>query len=263
MREETEQKMLSKLLFIILLLTISLSHCNRLTKNDKNKDQEKHEKKHHKKDEIIGKDDSHGEDERENVIKEVVKKSVESLGGQNPFKHDENHLVAELTVKISKDIKGAVEFEENNSFLSKYAPALCNLKLCSKKLKVSGQIVGLTPGKHGLHIHEYGDLSDGCDSIGQHFNPGNNKHGGPGHPKYKRHIGDLGNIVADNEGIAKFSFSIEDTSIVEGDTAIVGRALAIHSEPDDLGRGNNQFSKINGNSGSAIACGVIGFGPKV
>ena len=36
---------------------------------------------------------------------------------------------------------------------------------------VEGTIDGLTPGMHGLHVHECGDLSSGCDSTGEHFNP--------------------------------------------------------------------------------------------
>ena len=34
-----------------------------------------------------------------------------------------------------------------------------------------------------LHIHEYGDTSDGCRSLGGHFNPTKKKHG--------QHAGDI------------------------------------------------------------------------
>ena len=36
---------------------------------------------------------------------------------------------------------------------------------------VEGTIDGLSPGMHGLYVHECGDLSRGCDSTGDHFNP--------------------------------------------------------------------------------------------
>ena len=32
---------------------------------------------------------------------------------------------------------------------------------------------------HGFHVHEYGDLSQGCDSVGLHFNPLGVTHGSP------------------------------------------------------------------------------------
>ncbi|ROT75128.1 copper/zinc superoxide dismutase isoform 1 [Penaeus vannamei] len=36
---------------------------------------------------------------------------------------------------------------------------------------IQGTITGLSPGLHGFHIHEFGDLSDGCRTIGSHYNP--------------------------------------------------------------------------------------------
>lgn len=37
-------------------------------------------------------------------------------------------------------------------------------------VSIVGQITGLTPGKHGFHIHEL-PITNGCDSTGGHFNP--------------------------------------------------------------------------------------------
>jgi copper chaperone for superoxide dismutase len=44
---------------------------------------------------------------------------------------------------------------------------------------IDGTIDGLKPGLHGFHIYSSGDLSQGCDSIGDHYNPYNAPHGGP------------------------------------------------------------------------------------
>ena len=68
-------------------------------------------------------------------------------------------------------------------------------------VRIVADIDGLKPGQHGFHIHEFGDCSaPDATSAGGHFNPTNKKHGCPGSPEH--HVGDLGNIDADNTGHA-------------------------------------------------------------
>lgn len=41
-------------------------------------------------------------------------------------------------------------------------------------VRITGRITGLSPGKHGFHVHKYGDIfSRGCYSTGPHYNPFN------------------------------------------------------------------------------------------
>jgi len=38
--------------------------------------------------------------------------------------------------------------------------------------KIAFSVKGLNPnGKHGVHIHEFGDLTQGCATAGPHYNP--------------------------------------------------------------------------------------------
>lgn len=34
---------------------------------------------------------------------------------------------------------------------------------------VTMNITGLTPGKHAVHVHSYGDITNGCNSTGPHM----------------------------------------------------------------------------------------------
>lgn len=117
---------------------------------------------------------------------------------------------------------------------------------------IDGTLDGLSPGPHGLHIHELGDITDGCKSVGKHYNPYSKIHGG--RDDIFRHVGDLGNIIANKSGRAAFRF--EDKLVKVSD--IIGRSLVVTAEEDDLGKGNNERSRIDGNSGDGrLACGII------
>nr|UYG55616.1 superoxide dismutase 4 [Geocoris pallidipennis] len=121
--------------------------------------------------------------------------------------------------------------------------------------KISGVVEGLTPGKHGFHIHEKGDVSMGCASTLGHYNPFKKQHGAP--TDENRHVGDLGNIEADSRGIASFTMTDKWVQL-SGAYSVVGRAIVIHSDEDDLGKGGHPDSLTTGHAGSRVACGVIG-----
>ncbi|KAF9013239.1 superoxide dismutase [Cyathus striatus] len=121
---------------------------------------------------------------------------------------------------------------------------------------ISGEVRGLNASaRHGFHVHQYGDLSNGCTSAGPHFNPFNKTHGAPW--AATRHVGDLGNIDSDEEGVA--TINMQDSLIsLMGERSILGRAVVVHTGTDDLGLGGNDESLRTGNAGSRAACGVIG-----
>ncbi|XP_068241764.1 superoxide dismutase [Cu-Zn]-like isoform X2 [Palaemon carinicauda] len=121
---------------------------------------------------------------------------------------------------------------------------------------IEGEILNLTPGLHGFHIHELGDLSGGCASAGGHYNPYKKTHGAPAHRV--RHIGDLGNILADSQGRAYVNITDPLVSLV-GPRSVLGRAVVVHSGEDDLGLGGDEGSLKTGNAGGRVACGIIGY----
>jgi Cu-Zn family superoxide dismutase len=116
-------------------------------------------------------------------------------------------------------------------------------------VKVVADVDNLTPGKHGFHVHEFGDCSahDGS-SAGGHFNPTGKKHGGPDSPE--RHMGDLGNLEADQNGHAHYERVDAELSL-DGPNSIVGHSLVVHADEDDL------TTQPTGNSGARVACGPI------
>jgi len=120
---------------------------------------------------------------------------------------------------------------------------------------VNGQLTGLKQGLHGFHIHEFGDNTNGCISAGPHFNPDKKEHGGP--TDAERHVGDLGNVEANAEGIAKINIHDKQISLT-GPNSILGRTVVVHADPDDLGKGGHELSKTTGNAGGRLACAVIG-----
>lgn len=118
------------------------------------------------------------------------------------------------------------------------------------KVKIVGDIEGLTPGKHGFHVHEFGDCSakDGA-SAGGHFNPKSSPHAS--HESSPRHVGDLGNIEAGADG--KVHIDLTDSMMkLDGDSSIIGRGVIVHGQPDDL------KSQPAGNAGPRQACAAIG-----
>ena len=67
-----------------------------------------------------------------------------------------------VLVGDKSNVKGIIKFSQINH-----------------KVKINYHIEGLSNGLHGFHVHEYGDLTDGCTSSCSHFNPFNVEHGGP------------------------------------------------------------------------------------
>jgi Cu-Zn family superoxide dismutase len=142
-------------------------------------------------------------------------------------------VVAVLVPTQGNDVRGTVKFTK--------VPG---------GVRVVADISGLKPGEHGFHIHEFGDASsaDGM-AAGGHFNPAAAAHGAPS--AAVRHAGDLGNIKADAAGRATLDY-VDTKLSLDGAASIVGRAVVVHANPDDL------TTQPTGNAGGRVAVGVIG-----
>ncbi|MEJ2368058.1 MAG: superoxide dismutase family protein [Acidobacteriota bacterium] len=111
-------------------------------------------------------------------------------------------------------------------------------------------ITGISPGLHGIHIHEKGDCSTpDFSSAGGHFNPSGTAHGGPDSEVH--HAGDLGNIEIGPDGIGHLELTSRILTVEEGPDCVVGRAVIVHAGPDNL------ISQPSGDSGPRIACGLV------
>lgn len=154
----------------------------------------------------------------------------------NQLTEAQQTLTAVCVLEHSDTVKGTVLFKQMPG-----GPTL-----------IVGKISGLEPGAHGFHIHQYGDLSKGCESAGAHYDPDSVDHG----DLNQGHVGDLGNVEADQNGIAEFEIVANRVDLV-GERSVVGRAVVVHADPDDLGQGGNAESLKTGNAGNRLACGVI------
>lgn len=141
-----------------------------------------------------------------------------------------NKAVAVVNPIGESEVRGTVKFETSEDGVS-----------------VTAVLSGLEEGNHGFHIHQYGDCTapDGT-SAGGHFNPGGNEHNSP--EAINRHMGDMGNIIANPNGEASLYY-IDGAITID---QIIGRGIIVHAGEDDLS------SQPSGAAGSRIACGVIG-----
>ena len=107
-----------------------------------------------------------------------------------------------------------------------------------KCMHIRGLIQGLSPGLHGMHIHEFGDGSSSeenqenrCMATGGHYY------------NEKSDIGDLGNIKAGDDGTAHVDICNKNVHTIYS-TSVIGRSVVVHAGP-------------NGDAGRRVGCGVI------
>ncbi|MBL0310621.1 MAG: superoxide dismutase family protein [Bacteroidetes bacterium] len=154
-----------------------------------------------------------------------------------PSKEDKGTLkaVANIMAKSNSNVAGTVTFTQTGDLVTMVA-----------------DISGLTPGNHAIHIHANGDCSaaDGS-SAGGHWNPTNVNHGKWGTAPF--HLGDIGNIMADSNGVGTYSRETDLWCIhcADANKDITGKSIIIHAGVDDFS------SQPAGAAGARIGCGEI------
>jgi len=122
-------------------------------------------------------------------------------------------------------------------------------------VKVVVKVEHLTPGEHGIHIHNVGKCEGPAfTTAGGHFNPTSAHHGVNNAETPHPHLGDLANLNVEKNGKASASFLISGVTLGDGANSLFhegGTSLVIHAKADDL------KSDPSGNSGDRIACGVV------
>lgn len=167
-------------------------------------------------------------------------------------KENRNNQIAQLDTSILKQ-RSEIKVSQAQAIIRPLGDNSIQGKvtftLVSDGVKIVADIDGLTPGEHGFHVHEFGECSgkDGA-TAGAHFNPTKSPHGGP--DSSERHVGDLGNLVADHNGHAHYE-KVDKLIQLQGKNSILGRSIIIHADKDDY------VTQPAGASGAKIGCGVI------
>lgn len=118
--------------------------------------------------------------------------------------------------------------------------------------RIKAEVSGLSAGRHGFHIHTYGDTrADDGASTGGHFTNPSEKEIEHGFASSKRrHMGDLNNLLARPSGKAKYL----RTDNVLRLHSIIGRGITIHQESD-----KGPSFQPTGSAGARVGTCVIGY----
>lgn len=163
------------------------------------------------------------------------------------------YVISLFVIGWSQNSNAAKEITKASTQLQSKSGSKVNGRVSFEKVSagtlVRAEVKGLKPeSTHGFHVHDKGDCSaQDAASAGDHFNPTKQAHGRA--TGEHRHMGDLENLVADKNGMAKYerTFPASDLSVA----SLVGRSVVVHEKADDL------KTQPSGDSGARIGCGVI------
>ena len=144
----------------------------------------------------------------------------------------------------ARDVVAVAHLEPNRTIADNKTAGSVYFSATSTGVELTGRLMQVADGKHGLHIHVRGN----CIDPGEHFAPEESVHGAP--DVNEHHLGDLGNVEPDPANEAWISINIDGLAL-RGDRSVLGKALVVAEDADDL------KSQPSGNSGGVLACGII------
>jgi len=195
-------------------------------------------------------------------------KSQDTRNGKSLEVFEQPSLAAALAYELEwfTNLTGSSKCIENCGNISKSAKCVfkgegtggvlgeVTIDQLDKEAHFHGNISGLSPGLHGFHVHQKGDIGDDCKAAGGHFNPEGVNHGDKN--DQVRHVGDLGNIKAGEDGIMVVDMKCSMAQL-DGVNSIMGKAIVVHEGEDDLGLGGDEGSLKTGNAGARAGCCII------
>jgi Cu-Zn family superoxide dismutase len=121
---------------------------------------------------------------------------------------------------------------------------------------VVARVEGLTPGRHGFHIHENGVCEPPAFvAAGGHYDPGPFGNSTPVDANHPYHMGDLPNLEANEAGVGHLNVETSRVTLSPGPLTLFdanGSAVIVHLNPD-LGL----TGVLGASGGPRVACGVI------
>jgi len=118
------------------------------------------------------------------------------------------------------------------------------------RVAVAVSVYGMTPGKHGVHVHTVGACTPTFAAAGGHWNPGSMTHGL--NDPAGQHAGDMPNVEVGADGTGTLTYTLAPGATLAGMLDADGSAFVVHAGEDD------QRTDPAGNSGDRVACGVFG-----
>lgn len=123
-------------------------------------------------------------------------------------------------------------------------------------VEITLDVKGLTPGRHGVHLHQTGKCEPEFTAAGGHFDPGPASNTDPdaNHPF---HMGDIPNLDVGSDGRGQMKILTSRVTLSEGPLSVFdadGTAIIVHGN-EDQGITGKPGSGVSG--GPRVACGVV------